>query len=77
VHILFLSPTPGGRARYGRTHFAELFTTEFSTYFDAKKGEFYDLGGDFMLLGPISDRLIKLYREDLEFRNMVDNFAPP
>ena len=61
----------------GRTHFAELFTTEFGTYFEARKGKVYDFGGDFMLLGPISDRLMKLYREDLEFRNMVDNFAPP
>jgi len=58
----------------GRTHFAELFTTEFGTYFDVKKGKFDELGGDFMLLGPVSDRLIKLYREDTEFRDMVDKY---
>ena len=58
----------------GRTHFAELFTTEFGTYFQARKGEFYDLGGDFMLLGPVSDRLTKLYTEDPGFRDMVNNY---
>lgn len=60
----------------GRTHFGELFTTEFGKYFWARKGEFYDLGGDFMLLGAISDRLIKVYKEDPEFRDMVDKYKP-
>jgi len=59
----------------GSKHFGELFTTEFGTYFQARKGEFYDLGGDFMLLGPFSDRLIKAYKADPEFRNLVNSFA--
>lgn len=58
----------------GREHFGGLMTVEFGRYFQARKGEFYDLGGDFMLLGPISDRLMKVYREDPEFRGMVDKY---
>ena len=58
----------------GREHFGGLMTVEFGGYFQARKGEFYDLGGDFMLLGPVSDRLIKLYREDPEFRDRVDKY---
>jgi len=58
----------------GREHFGGLMTVEFGRYFQAKKGGFYDLGGDFMLLGPISDRLMKIYREDPEFRDMVDKY---
>ena len=59
----------------GRTPFGGLFTTEFPEYFQAKKGKFDEMGGDFALLNPVSDRLIKLYKEDAEFREMVDNFA--
>lgn len=59
----------------GSTPFGGLFISEYLEYFRARKGEFDEMGGDFALLNPVSDRLINLYKEDAEFRETVDSFA--
>lgn len=59
----------------GRVNFGGLFVHEMSQYFKAIKGEFYDFGGDFFLLNPITERLAALYRSSPEFRSAVDTIA--
>lgn len=56
----------------GRLNFGGLFVHEMSQYFKAIKGEFYDFGGDFFLLNPITERLTALYKSSPEFQSAVD-----
>lgn len=58
----------------GREHFGGLFKIDFEKYFRTCKGEFYDFGGDFMLLGPICNELNRLYGEDQEFRDFIEKY---
>jgi hypothetical protein len=58
----------------GREHFGALFKIDFEKQFKTEKGEFYDFGGDFMLLGPLCDELTRVYMEDSEIRNMMEKY---
>jgi hypothetical protein len=59
----------------GRLDFAGFATVDYPKHFRNIKGEFYDFGGDFMLLGPIFDKLMKLYKENPEFKHALDEYA--
>lgn len=59
----------------GGLNFGGLFVHEMSQYFKAIKGEFYDFGGDFFLLNPVTERLAALYRSSPEFKSAVDTVA--
>jgi hypothetical protein len=59
----------------GKREFPGLFTHEFPHYFKATVGEYYDFGGDFMLMGPVFDGLSKLYRMDPGFKAAIDGLG--
>ena len=59
----------------GKREFPGLFTHEFPHYFKPTVGEYYDFGGDFMLMGPVYDGLSRLYRSDPAFQKLIDSLG--
>ncbi|MEM3823604.1 MAG: hypothetical protein QXH87_01590 [Candidatus Bathyarchaeia archaeon] len=58
----------------GNKHFASLFSMDLKEIFKAERGEFYDFGGDFMLLGPMLEELTNIYKEDPDIRNEIEKY---
>jgi hypothetical protein len=56
----------------GKKVFGGLFVHEMAEYFKPVRGEFYDFGGDFFLLNPVTERLAALYRKSAGFKQALD-----
>lgn len=56
----------------GSLAFGGMFVHEMAEYFRPVKGEFYDFGGDFFLLNPVTQLLGALYRNSPAFKRSVD-----
>lgn len=57
----------------GKREFPGLFTHEFPHYFKPTVGEYFDFGGDFMMMGPVFDGLSRIYRSDPAFQRSIDS----
>lgn len=58
----------------GSEHFGALFSTDLKRIFKTIKGDFYDLGGDFMLIGPICEELANMCMNDPELQSMIEKY---
>jgi hypothetical protein len=56
----------------GKRDFPGLFTHEFPHYFTPTVGEYYDFGGDFMLMAPVFDGLSRVYKTSSVFRECIE-----
>ncbi|MCX8125524.1 MAG: hypothetical protein N3E40_00065 [Dehalococcoidia bacterium] len=56
----------------GSLVFGGMFVHEMGQYFRPIRGEFYDFGGDFFLLNPVTQLLSTLYRSSQAFKQAVD-----
>ncbi|MCX8126449.1 MAG: hypothetical protein N3E40_04870, partial [Dehalococcoidia bacterium] len=57
----------------GTMDFAGMFIKDFKAILSPSKGQIYDYGGDFMLLGPAVDAFARYYQTNQSFRKEVDS----